>query len=267
MHRTLLLAAAGVMVCSGCSTTESAAGDDAGPSAASPSADHGSAVRAAVTAVGKETARIDQEVELTDGTDEYVLTVAGGFDFAGDRGRITVELPGGAISRTDEIFADGRIYVSGVGGLDEGTWGSVPRDTAEAHYVLRAPLNDPEHVLRQISAMRQVRREGEETVDGVRATHYRGTLDHDTLTLRMADDTRKKTDDARDLLGADLPVFADAWVDDRGRLVRARMDLNMSGAGSTVTMDLSDFGTPVRVTAPEAEATVGATDVTGILMG
>ncbi|MDG9690513.1 hypothetical protein QC281_10365 [Streptomyces sp. DH17] len=93
------------------------------------------------------------------------------------------------------------------------------------------------------------------------------SLDHDTLTLRMADDTRKKMDDARDLLGADLPVFADAWVDDRGRLVRARMDLNMSGACSTVTMDLSDFGTPVRVTPPEAEATVGVTDVTGILMG
>ncbi|MGX1513579.1 hypothetical protein RKD44_004867 [Streptomyces collinus] len=44
----------------------------------------------------------------------------------------------------------------------------------------------------------------------MRAAHCRGTLDRDTLTLRMAEAVRKKTDDARDLRTG-LPVCADAW--------------------------------------------------------
>ncbi len=265
MRRLLCLAAAAALLCVGC--LERGAQDGGKPVAASPAADHGSAVRAAVTALVKGTARFHQEIRLEGDGEEYPMTVSGDFDFARDRGNVAVDLPGGGISHTDEIFSDGHVYVSGVNGLDEGTWGLVSRDAAEVHYVLRAPVNDPEHVLRQIAAMRDARREGEETVDGVRAVHYRGTLDHETLTLRMAKDVRKKTDDARDLLGADIPVFADAWVDARGRLVRTRTEFRLAGAGVTVTTALSDQGKPVRVRVPAAEETVLATDVTGILMG
>ncbi|MFG3108587.1 LolA-like protein [Streptomyces tendae] len=265
MRRLLCLSAAAVLLCVGCSGSGDE--DDGKHAAASPAVDHGSVVRAAVTALGEGTARFHQEIVLEGDDAEYEMTVSGDFDFAGDSGNVAVDLPGGGISHLDEVFADGHVYISGAGGTDERTWGLVSREAAEAHYVLRAPVNDPEHVLRQISAMRQVRHEGEETVGGVRAVHYRGMLDHDTLTLRMAEDVRKKTDDARDLLGSDIPVFADAWVDDRGRLVRTRMEFRLAGAGATVTTTLSDLGEPVRVTVPAAGETVMATDVTGILMG
>ncbi|MGW0190049.1 LppX_LprAFG lipoprotein [Streptomyces sp. NPDC003362] len=275
MRRPLLLTAAVALLCAGCSTNDGSsadgspagAGDGDRRAGASASPDPGSAVRAAVEAVGEESVRIDEEIELAAEGEEYGLTVTGDFDFAADRGRLTVGLPGGAISRSDEIFAEGRIYISGVAGIDEGAWGVMPRNEAEAHYALRAPLNDPEHVLRQISAMRQTTEEGEETVRGVRTTHYRGTIDHDTLTLRMAGDVRAKTDQARDMLGSDLPVFADAWVDGQGRLVRVRMDLNMSGTRVTVTMGLSDFGKPVKVTVPKASDTVAVSSATGVLNG
>ncbi|MGX1128805.1 hypothetical protein RKD49_000995 [Streptomyces glaucescens] len=275
MRRPLLLTAALALLCAGCSTNDgsSAGGSPAGTgdgdrrAGASASPGPGSAVRAAVEAVGKESARIDEEIELAAEGEEYGLTVTGDFDFAADRGRLAVRFPGGAIGRSDEIFAEGRIYISGVAGIDEGAWGVLPRDEAEAHYALRAPLNDPEHVLRQISAMRQTTEEGEETVHGVRATHYRGTIDHDTLTLRMADDVRTKTDQARDMLGGDLPVFADAWIDGRGRLVQTRMALNMSGTRVTVTMALSDFGKPVKVTVPKDSDTVPVSSATGVLNG
>ncbi|WP_097214523.1 MULTISPECIES: hypothetical protein [unclassified Streptomyces] len=72
---------------------------------------------------------------------------------------------------------------------------------------------------------------------------------------------------ARNTLGSDLPVFADAWVDGRGRLVQTRMSVNMSGARSTLTMALSDIGEPVRVTVPRSADTVPVSEVGGILNG
>ncbi|OSZ55437.1 hypothetical protein OQI_38530 [Streptomyces pharetrae CZA14] len=65
----------------------------------------------------------------------------------------------------------------------------------------------------------------------------------------------------------DLPVFADAWGDDRGRLVRARTSVNMSGTRVTVTTALPDIGEPVRVTVLRAPDTVPVTEVGGIPNG
>jgi len=263
MRRPLVLAAAAALLCAGCSTADRDKRATSSPSSTAASSDPGSAVRAAVEALREDSAAFRQEVELEGGGEVYGLTITGGFDFAADKGHLVVSLPGGAIARSDQVFAGGRIYIS----AGEDTWGVMPRDEAEAHYLLRAPLNDPEDVLRQIVAMREVTREGEESVHGVRAVRYRGMLDHKTVTLRMAPDVRTKIEQARDMLGSDLPVFADAWVDDRGRLVQTRMTVNMSGTGGTVTMALSDIGEPVRVTVPQAADTAPVTEAGGILNG
>lgn len=268
MRRPLVLVAAAALLCAGCSSTD--AGDHDKAAAASPSSTSSSgprsAVRAAVAALREDSAGFRQEIELEGEGQVYGLTVTGGFDFAADRGHLAVDLPGGAIDHSDQVFADGKIYISGVQGVGK-AWGVLPRVKAQAHYLLRAPLNDPEHVLQQIAAMREVSREGEEQVHGVRAVRYRGILDHRTVTLRMAPDVRTKTDQARDILGSDLPVFADAWVDDRGRLVQTRMSANLSGAKVTLTMALSDIGEPVHVTVPKAADTIPVNEVSGILNG
>lgn len=268
MRRPLVLVAAAALLCAGCSSTD--AGDHDKAAAASPSSTSSSgprsAVRAAVADLREDSAGFRQEIELEGEGQVYGLTVTGGFDFAADRGHLAVDLPGGAIDHSDQVFADGKIYISGVQGVGK-AWGVLPRVKAQAHYLLRAPLNDPEHVLQQIAAMREVSREGEEQVHGVRAVRYRGILDHRTVTLRMAPDVRTKTDQARDILGSDLPVFADAWVDDRGRLVQTRMSANLSGAKVTLTMALSDIGEPVHVTVPKAADTIPVNEVSGILNG
>ncbi|SEE70733.1 hypothetical protein [Streptomyces sp. KS_5] len=268
MRRPLVLVAGAALLCAGCSSAD--AGDHDKAAAASPSSTSSgsrSAVRAAVAALREDSAEFRQEIELEGEGQEYGLTVTGGFDFAADRGHLAVELPGGAIDHSDQVFADGKIYISGVQGVGKDAWGVLLRDKAQAHYLLRAPLNDPEHVLQQIAAMREISREGEEKVQGVRAVRYRGIFNHRTVTMRMAPDVRTKTDQARDILGSDLPVFADAWVDDRGRLVQTRMSVNLSGAQVTSTMALSDIGEPVRVTVPKAADTIPVNEVSGILNG
>jgi len=264
-RRPLVLVAAAVLLCAGCSAADADSNDKA--ESAKASADHQSAVRKAVAALRQDSASFDQEIEIEGDGQVYLLSIAGGFDFAADRGHLEVDLPGGAIDHSEQVFADGKIYLNGVQGSGVDNWGVMARDKAEAHYLLRAPLNDPEHVLQQIAAMRKVSREGEESVEGARAVHYRGILDHRTVTLRMAADVRTKMGQARDILGGDLPVFADAWVDGKGNLVQTRMSANMSGARVTVTTVLSDIGEPVRVKVPRAADTTPISEATGVLNG
>ncbi|MFB7776729.1 hypothetical protein [Streptomyces bauhiniae] len=262
MRRPFVLAAAVALLCAGCATADA---EDRSASAP-PAPDPGSLVRKAVAETREGTARIDETIELAAAGNEYRIGVAGGFDFGADRGHLTVDPPWGT-ARTDEVFADGKVYARGSEGIAAGTWATVSRQEAEVHYLLRAPLNDPEHVLRQLSALRQVSDEGRETVHGGRVTHYRGTVDHRTLTLRMAADVRKQMDDARQRLGIDLPVFADAWVDGRGHLVRTRLAVNLGGVEATATMNLTDLGKPVRVTVPDPADTAPGELVKSLVAG
>jgi hypothetical protein len=83
------------LVCAGCSTDKTE--NDAKPTVEY-STQHRAAVRTAVATVRQDAARIDEKIEIAGDGTTYELAVTGGFDFAGDRGRIAVDFPGGAIS-------------------------------------------------------------------------------------------------------------------------------------------------------------------------
>ncbi|MFP3990865.1 hypothetical protein U9R90_26030 [Streptomyces sp. E11-3] len=258
-----LLATAATLLGAGCTGPS----DGAAPKP-TPSDDHGPVVKAAVAATRATTAKINEKIELTDTAKAttHTLTITGNFDLAADKGRLAVDLPGGAISHLDEIFADGKVYVRGFDRLPD-TWASIARDKAEAHYLLRAPLNDPEHVLQQVAAMTRISKHSTQQVNGTPATRYRGKLDHATLTSRLAEPTRTKAADQREALGTDIPAFADAWIDPKGRVVRTRLTFHGGGASVTATMTLSDLGKPVKVAAPPSPEVVPVTSTTGVLPG
>ncbi|MFF8727132.1 hypothetical protein ACF073_11650 [Streptomyces sp. NPDC015171] len=240
----VVLTAALAVLCSACGRTEaSRAADSPAPA---------EAVRAAVAATRHTSAGVGTTLELTAGAGEtYHIRTKGSVDMAADTGSLDVRLVEGS-SRAEERFLGDEVYVRNTGpqGVDR-TWAVAARRTAEAHYLFRAPFNDPEHTLAQVARMRDVRSLGAETVKGVKATRYSGVLDHSTLTMRMAAQTRKKMADFRAGYGGDLPATAEAWVDGRGRLVRARLALkDASTSLATLTLDLSHLGKPVRVTRP-----------------
>ncbi|MFD3474382.1 hypothetical protein [Streptomyces sp. NPDC058695] len=254
-------------LCAGCASHDDAGDGSAAKSTAAKTAP-ADAVRAAVKATRATSAHTRQNVKISDGQGQtYRIDITGGFDLDADRGALSVRMPGGPTGRIDEVFADDTVYVRGTGDLAMDGWGSTSRSTAKAHAMLRAPLNDPEYVLEQISAMRQVTESGTETLDKVPATHYRGTLGHSALTLRTTSKIRDKADEARDYLGSDLPVFADAWIDGKGRIVRARTDLNLGGVRMTVTLSLSQHGKPVRVAVPDAGQTSPVPEFDGPMLG
>ncbi|MEV6776379.1 hypothetical protein [Streptomyces syringium] len=229
-------------------------------------------VRAAAAATAKSSARIDQKIEIrADGTN-MALAVKGSIDMPGGKGRLTVNLSSQGSGKTvslDEVFTGGTVYFRMPEEKNGDTsWRSLPRDKAESHYLLRSPVNDPEHVLRQVERMRGVSKVGEESVNGASTVHYRGKLDHETLTLRMAADRRAKFTEVRDKVGSDLPAVADVWIGRDGRIVRTRLDCAMGVAGITATMNLTDLGKPVETpTVPEDAAAVPPNAVGGPLTG
>lgn len=114
--------------------------------------------------------------------------------------------------------------------------------------------------------MRDVAKAGEERVNGVAAVRYRGTLDQEAVTLRMAQDMREKVDTIRDLTG-EVAVDADVWIDARGRIVRTRLDWPLAGASVRATMDLAKHGLAVEAAAPDEAETVPLSMLGGPLPG
>ena len=112
---------------------------------------------------------------------------------------------------------------------------------------------------------KDVRKVGEETVNGVSATHYRVLLDLSKLAKGDSAQERK----LRARLGDSVPVHLRIDKDGRTRRQQILMTVkNSAQTGSSATphqarakvvMDLSDFGTAVDVTAPPAGQTVDVT--------
>jgi hypothetical protein len=102
---------------------------------------------------------------------------------------------------------------------------------------------------------------GEETIDGVETTHYRGTID--PKKVPAADRLQKLT----------APIFKpiDAWVDDDGLVRQVKFDYTAKVSTSdtirahvTLTMKLHDFGSTVDVQAPAPATVVDATSPAGM---
>ncbi|KUJ70000.1 hypothetical protein ACZ90_06445 [Streptomyces albus subsp. albus] len=263
-----LLAAALLAALSGCgSDSGNQAEPEPKPRATRPVKVPHTPVSAATAATGRTSAKVTERIEVNSSRGGFKLTVSGPFDMARDTGKLSARLPGGAIDHMDEVFAGGKVYLQPLGNIDKKKWAVIQRDKTQAHYLLRAPVNDPEYVLKQISTLRKVRKSGTEKIGGRATTHYTGTLDHNTLSMRVEPTTLSKIDAIRGKRGKDLPVTGDAWVDGEGRISRVRITSTMGGTTVRITMDLADYGTPVRVAAPEKSATVPTETTQGILPG
>ncbi|WP_413102717.1 hypothetical protein [Streptomyces sp. Inha503] len=248
--------------------TEKSSGKAAGAKASATKSTDGrpvDIVRAALTKARATSARIDETIVTRGRGEDFTLSLAGPFDLAADKGKLSVDFPGGAVDHMDEVFSGGKVYLSRT--VPKGHWAVIDRDKARAHSLLRAPLNDPEHLLRQASAIRDVSDRGTTTIDGRPVRLYRGTLDYRTLTLGLADEHRRQLDTARKAMGGGLPASAMVWVDEEGRPARVELSAVQQTGYVTVTMNLTDFGKPVKVRVPDASRTAPTDSVTGVLPG
>jgi hypothetical protein len=102
----------------------------------------------------------------------------------------------------------------------------------------------------------QVTKLGPKTIDGRQTTGYKATVDLDKVAAKAPSSPAKKgIKHLEKLTGAHtLPIKV--WIDGKHRLVREMTNLKLHAGGKNVTtattMTLSDYGTPVHVSAPPA---------------
>ncbi|MFF2437113.1 hypothetical protein ACFVU4_23525 [Streptomyces sp. NPDC058107] len=196
-----------------------------------PAADSAAAkeFRAVVEAARSTSVTISESLVLQDDGKRTALVIDGPFDLAHGRGKLLVHA-GGPIEQLDQIFIGDKAYLS----TRKDQWLVTDRSKAESHHLLRAPLNDPQHLLAQIAATTEVTKSSKDPVFGGTATRYRGTLAYHALTSRTAEKTRGEID---------------GYVK-QGRLALVRLDFKMDDDFAHISLQLSDFGEPVEVTAP-----------------
>jgi predicted small lipoprotein YifL len=116
---------------------------------------------------------------------------------------------------------------------------------------------DPQQWLQQLLASGDTQTLGTDTVQGEQMTHYRTQIDP-ANTDQIPADQRAAVKKALQQLGlSKIPV--DAWVDGQGLLRRMSLSFALSTMSMTMSMDLSQFGTPVSITAPPADQVFDAT--------
>ncbi|MEV0405254.1 DUF6612 family protein [Actinoallomurus sp. NPDC050550] len=117
---------------------------------------------------------------------------------------------------------------------------------------------DPSANVRMLTASKDVRKVGSETVDGTPTTHYQGTYSVQQALAKLGSDQREKMQQLVAKTGLDKLDF-DLWVDDQ-QLPR-KMAVK-SPAGSQVqtntTTTYSGFNKPVSIEAPPASQTGSA---------
>ncbi len=148
----------------------------------------------------------------------------------------------------------------------------VRLDIAQAAQKLGVQLNglgaaatqNPAQALDLLRSIGSVETVGAETVGGASTTHYRATIDLTKAAANLGTDEQGLLNHLI-ANGAPTSIPVDVWIGDDG-LVH-KLTLNASGGSDSValTLEISDYSTPVTVTAPPAADTLDATDLVGML--
>ena len=253
---TLLLAA--------CGTQTAESSPDMAPVAAV------KAAGAATNAAGS--ARIALTMTATVGGKSVPISVSGPLALDGSKADLTASLPGAMFGSTSgdlslhEIVVGKTVYLKFTGAsMLPDQWFKVDGAAALAKAGLGSlgagsTVGDSLSTLQSLGDVTEV---GTETVNGAEATHYSATVDPAKLS-GLVKALGAHADAAAALGTARIPV--DVWIDGQGRLVRLTESftatVNKTTVAEAVRIDLTDFGTPVTVTAP-----AGAMDMSGLLGG
>lgn len=130
--------------------------------------------------------------------------------------------------------------------------------------------SDPTQQLEPLLASGDLRKVGTETVDGVQADHYSGTVDTAT-ELNSVQATKNLTPDQlaqiKSMLQADgvTKETFDVWISSDGLLVRQTVSAMTSDGPTKTDMHLSDWGKPVSISAPPADQVTDISSLAGNL--
>ncbi|WP_246178930.1 hypothetical protein [Actinomadura decatromicini] len=126
---------------------------------------------------------------------------------------------------------------------------------------------DPAEQTKMFTGSKDARRVGTETIDGVKTTHYTGTVTVQDALNRLDADARQKVEKWLPKDRANGKINFDLWTDGDNlprKLVSKASD--KQGDSGTVTVRYSDYGTSFKVNPPPSDQ-VGQLSLSGILGG
>ncbi len=126
--------------------------------------------------------------------------------------------------------------------------------------LMNSSSNDPATILSYLQGVSSnIQNLGTETVDGVQTTHYKATVDFHRVMAALERKDPKAAASIQQVMAmsGETAEPVEVWIDEAGLLRQETVHSHMPslGADMTFTMDLSDFGTAVDVTAPPASQT------------
>lgn len=103
-----------------------------------------------------------------------------------------------------------------------------------------------------LTASPDIRRVGEEEVEGVRTTRYSGTVDASEGLKALDPEDRQAMEQQLQKLGAGK-MTVDFWVDEQGLPRKQVVKTDMAQGRFEATAHCSDYGKPVQISAPPAD--------------
>jgi len=126
---------------------------------------------------------------------------------------------------------------------------------------LNQSSQNPGQILDMLRASGSVQEVGSDSVDGVAATHYHATIDLQQAAAQLPTEAQ---DLVNHLIAAGAPsqIPLDVWIgNDDGLVHKLTLDEQLQQATVDLTLDISDYGTPVTVTAPPSDQVLDLNDL------
>ncbi|MEU6553187.1 hypothetical protein ABZ915_23320 [Streptomyces sp. NPDC046915] len=200
-------------------------------------------------------------MEMATGGTRVTIRGKGVYDFRGQLGRLTVQLPqdpaGNAEHRPiTELLAPGALFMKNRGaGVPADKWVRVDTTTLSDGNLVTGGATDPYAAAELLRGTRTATYVGRTELGGIEVRHFRGTAD----LVRAASDASAGN---REALAAAAKGFAtaevpfDAYLDDEGRIRKLRQSFGFvngrrkAAVAVASTTLLYGFGTPVDVRLP-----------------
>jgi hypothetical protein len=133
-------------------------------------------------------------------------------------------------------------------------------------------MNKPAVELQYLrAASKEIEEKGREKVRGVETTRYHTVIDLSKLAREAAEEApaglrKQLRQEAKSFASTGIDELpTDVWIDAEGLLRKMTMDLSFQAEGEKVRMETSvelfDFGVPVKLNPPSAEETVDMSDL------
>lgn len=224
--------------------------------------------RAADVLARSGSSKVTTMMEMASGGTQVAVKGVGGFDYRKRHGELEVTLPKDAAGAVEhkpitELVTPQALYMKNRGaGVPADKWVRVDTTQVSDGNLMTGGATDPLTAAELLRGARDVKLVEEETLDGVRVRHFRGTTDIGRAAKAASPGSRGALRAAaKGFVVTEVPF--DVYLDEQGRLRKVRQRFTFSDAAGggqsapksvTVTSAtrLYDFGAPVRIGLPDA---------------